>query len=151
RNVTPINRRSPDGLERTAPLPGPAGPSDATGSVPFTVVNKHRGDIATMAAYSWLRTWVNRGTDRRGRRANRSRLPLRLESLEFRELPSAGALMLFDFGTATSPVAKDYDRVAPATTYQAPPGYGWLSGQVAGIDRGSGITPPPRLTRDFDS
>ena len=52
----------------------------------------------------------------------------------------------FDFGTASSPLAAGYTRVAHSTTYTPAHGYGWLNGSVWSRDRGSGTD----LTRDFN-
>ena len=51
----------------------------------------------------------------------------------------------FDFGTATSPVEAGYTRVAPATTYAAWQGFGWLCGTRDARERTSGTA----LTSDF--
>jgi hypothetical protein len=51
----------------------------------------------------------------------------------------------FDFGTATSPVASGYTRIA-GDKYNAATGYGWQSGYVYTFDRGVGTD----LTRDFN-
>jgi fibronectin type 3 domain-containing protein len=56
------------------------------------------------------------------------------------------APLRFDFGTATSPVALGYLQITPATSYSQYRGWGWLSGAIAGRDRGTGDS----LTRDFD-
>ncbi len=55
------------------------------------------------------------------------------------------AVASFDFGTATSPVEAGYTRVAPATTYAAWQGFGWLCGTRDARDRASGTA----LARDF--
>ncbi len=63
----------------------------------------------------------------------------------------------FDFGTAGSPVASGYTRVAPTTIFSVAPrlrhvsalsatGYGWVSGTVDARDRGTGGD----LNRDFN-
>ncbi len=63
----------------------------------------------------------------------------------------------FDFGTATSPVAAGFTRVAPTTAYSVAPrlrhvsalsstGFGWVSGTVDARDRGTGGD----LNRDFN-
>ncbi len=63
----------------------------------------------------------------------------------------------FDFGTATSPVAAGFTRVAPTTVFSVAPrlrhvsalsstGYGWVSGTVEARDRGTGGD----LNRDFN-
>jgi immune inhibitor A len=44
----------------------------------------------------------------------------------------------FDFGTAASPLAPGFARVAPTTRHAAPPGYGWSSGAVDARDRATG-------------
>lgn len=51
----------------------------------------------------------------------------------------------FDFGTSSSPVAAGSRQVQPATSYSAALGYGWLSGSVQAVDRGT--TDP--FTRDL--
>jgi fibronectin type 3 domain-containing protein len=51
----------------------------------------------------------------------------------------------FDFGTATSPVAPGFVRVA-ADAFSAAAGYGWTAGTVTVRDRGIGSA----LTRDFN-
>ncbi|MBI3466962.1 MAG: S8 family serine peptidase, partial [Planctomycetes bacterium] len=50
----------------------------------------------------------------------------------------AQALHRFDFGTSSSPVEPGYTRVIYSDTYQSARGYGWRSGAIAGLDRGSG-------------
>src|SRR5207248_2984662 len=52
----------------------------------------------------------------------------------------------FDFGTTSSPVAAGYTQVANTTTYSAGRGYGWQSGTIQAVDRGTGSD----LTRDLD-
>jgi Zn-dependent metalloprotease/fibronectin type 3 domain-containing protein len=63
----------------------------------------------------------------------------------------------FDFGTATSPVAAGFTRVAPTAVYSVAPrlrhvaalsstGFGWVSGTVDARDRGTGGD----LNRDFN-
>jgi hypothetical protein len=51
----------------------------------------------------------------------------------------------FDFGTAASPVAAGFARVSEATTYTSALGYGWQSGGINSVDRGTGSD----LTRDL--
>jgi PKD repeat protein len=79
-----------------------------------------------MSSHAWFRS----------RRPNRFRPRLGLELLEGRELPSTTYHL--DFGTASSPVAAGYAPVTPATAHQASRGYGWLSGSVQALDRGTG-------------
>jgi len=52
----------------------------------------------------------------------------------------------FDFGTASSPVAGGFVRVAEGTSFTPQRGYGWVSGSVASRDRGVGSD----LRRDLD-
>ncbi len=61
---------------------------------------------------------------------------LTVESLDGRILPSA-SLQQFDFGTYASYNQSGYTRVTRDSVYTATAGYGWLSGNVAGTDRGS--------------
>lgn len=61
---------------------------------------------------------------------------LTVESLDGRILPSA-SLQQFDFGTYGSYNQSGYTRVTQESVYTATAGYGWLSGNVAGTDRGS--------------
>lgn len=44
--------------------------------------------------------------------------------------------LLFDFGTTTSPLMADFNRVSELTTYNQSLGYGWQSGVVQSRDRG---------------
>lgn len=54
--------------------------------------------------------------------------------------------LALDFGTATSPVASGYTRATSVTVYDsAAGGYGWTSGSVTDLDRGTADA----LTRDF--
>lgn len=53
----------------------------------------------------------------------------------------------FDLGTAASPLAGGFARVSEATQYTADLGYGWHSGSVRGVDRGTSES----LTRDFNA
>src|SRR5205823_7181537 len=68
-----------------------------------------------------------------------------VEQLEAREVLSSSSAH-FDFGTANSPVAAGYTQVTPATAYTASQGYGWQSGAIQAVDRGSGSD----LTRDLN-
>ena len=43
----------------------------------------------------------------------------------------------FDFGTPSSAVAAGYTRVSEATIYSSVLGYGWRSGVIRSVDRGS--------------
>ena len=52
----------------------------------------------------------------------------------------------FDFGTISSPVADGYFRVSSGTAYTSESRYGWQSGFVMEVDRGSGTD----LERDFN-
>ncbi|MBX6316580.1 MAG: choice-of-anchor D domain-containing protein [Isosphaeraceae bacterium] len=52
----------------------------------------------------------------------------------------------FDFGAAGSPVAAGYLQVTEATTYNPTQGYGWTSGTIYSVDRGTGTD----LARDFN-
>jgi hypothetical protein len=52
--------------------------------------------------------------------------------------------LLFDFGTATSPVDPGYTQVTANTTYSAGTGFGWTSGTIYDADHGAGDD----LTRD---
>ena len=47
------------------------------------------------------------------------------------------AQLRFDFGTAASPVEDGFVQVLPVLGYDASNGYGWLSGTVTGLDRGT--------------
>ena len=51
----------------------------------------------------------------------------------------------FDFGTATSWVESGYTRIDPGDAYGEPVGYGWTTGNLAGIDRGA----PDALRADY--
>jgi len=57
-----------------------------------------------------------------------------------------GQVLAFDFGTATSPLATGYTRVANTTTYSPVVGYGWLSGTIRAADR----TMTDALRRDLN-
>ncbi len=59
--------------------------------------------------------------------------------------PGPTYLARYDFGTSISPVAKGYTRVTYADKYTSALGFGWQSGLVSSLDRGTG----PDLTRDF--
>ena len=52
----------------------------------------------------------------------------------------------FDFGTASSPLESGHTRVTHTTAYDAMTGFGWSSGGVASVDRGSGTA----LDRDLN-
>src|SRR5438094_387745 len=67
-----------------------------------------------------------------------------VEQLEAREVLS----ILFDFGTAKSPVASGYTQVTSKTTYTTTQHYGWLSGIISEQDYPQEKDP---LTRDFNS
>jgi YD repeat-containing protein len=54
----------------------------------------------------------------------------------------------YDFGIAGSPVATDYTGVTNTTAYGSGQSYGWLSGMIAGTDRGASYTD---LERDLNS
>jgi fibronectin type 3 domain-containing protein len=86
---------------------------------------------------------------RRGLRRPRRRYerPIhRVEALESRVLLSAvGGELLFDFGTSSSPVEAGYTRVTSSDRYDAD-GYGWLSGTVLSVNRGTGSA----LARDLN-
>jgi hypothetical protein len=53
----------------------------------------------------------------------------------------------FDFGTAASPLATGFAQVNEGTQYTAALGYGWHSGSVRSVDRGTSES----LTRDFNA
>ena len=57
----------------------------------------------------------------------------------------ADALARFDFGNATSPVAANYTKVTGGDRYDAAVGYGWQTGSVYSLERGS-----EPLTGDFN-
>jgi subtilisin family serine protease/fibronectin type 3 domain-containing protein/methionine-rich copper-binding protein CopC len=67
-------------------------------------------------------------------------------TVSFTLQPGPTYLARYDFGTATSPVAKGYTRVTYADRYTSALGYGWQSGLVSSLDRGVGSD----LTRDFN-
>ncbi len=52
----------------------------------------------------------------------------------------------FDFGTASSPVAAGYTRVADTTRYSSTTGFGWTAGTLVPRDRS---TPSDPINRDF--
>ncbi len=56
---------------------------------------------------------------------------------------------LFDFGTATSPVADGYTPVHPGTAYTAEQGYGLASGTPTSRDRTGSTTPADPLANDW--
>jgi hypothetical protein len=60
--------------------------------------------------------------------------------------PSSFTGAHLDFGTASSPVASGYTQVTQSTNYGAAQGYGWQSGAIVGLDRGTGTD----LTRDLN-
>ena len=53
----------------------------------------------------------------------------------------------FDFGTAASPLATGFTPVNETTQYTADLGYGWHTGSVRSVDRGTSES----LTRDFNA
>ncbi len=53
---------------------------------------------------------------------------------------------LFDFGTATSPLATGYTRITESTKYSAAQKYGWSTGTISSRDRGTGTD----INRDFN-
>ena len=55
-------------------------------------------------------------------------------------------MWMFDFGTATSPVAPGYTQVTEASRFSPDRGYGWVAGVVESRDRGVG----DELFRDFN-
>ncbi len=64
-------------------------------------------------------------------------------------VPRSPFVGLYDFGTATSPVAAGYTQVLKTSAYSASAGFGWLSG--SGVDnRDRGASTGDDLTRDFN-
>jgi fibronectin type 3 domain-containing protein/chitodextrinase len=61
--------------------------------------------------------------------------------------PTPGPTMLFDFGTATSPVAPGAIQVTPSTLYSPDAPYGWSAGTIDARDRGANIGPSEEHTR----
>ncbi|HXG08499.1 MAG TPA: Calx-beta domain-containing protein [Gemmataceae bacterium] len=53
----------------------------------------------------------------------------------------------FDFGTADSPIALGFAQVTETTVYNPVQGFGWQSGTIRSVDRGS----PNALEQDFNS
>src|SRR5579864_5186061 len=80
------------------------------------------------------------------RKLRKNEQKLGIEPLENRSLmATGGSALLFDFGTATSPVA-NYAIGEPFSQYTPVQHFGWTSNIGGAIDRGS--TGP--LTRDFN-
>jgi hypothetical protein len=61
-----------------------------------------------------------------------------------------GQPLLFDFGTPASPVAPGYTQVTATTTYTAARGFGWTSGKIDDLNRGTGdpLTQDANYTTD---
>jgi lysophospholipase L1-like esterase len=63
---------------------------------------------------------------------------------------ATGVPIMFDFGTATSPVQPGYTRVSPGTLYSPGTGYGWGKAGADARDRGAGSGGSDELLeRDF--